>query len=99
MTPAQQQSARHRFQLGRIRILVVSERLHFYRRWRLRGVRALLFYRLPALPHLLPELCRMAEPPAAGEVRCQVLVDAKDPQDVFAFARLFGEEKARGLLT
>lgn len=49
--------ARSLFFEGRRKFLLYTERFHFYRRYRIKGVRDIIFYDLPTYPHLFSEIC------------------------------------------
>lgn len=51
--------ARSRFFNGLAKLLLLSERFYFYRRYRLRGIRRLYFYSLPECPEFFAELVGM----------------------------------------
>ncbi|PWY97256.1 DUF1253-domain-containing protein [Testicularia cyperi] len=48
--------AREAFFTGRKRFLLLTERAHFYRRFKLRGVKTIVFYQLPQNPAFFPEI-------------------------------------------
>ncbi|XP_059487983.1 U3 small nucleolar RNA-associated protein 25 homolog [Neocloeon triangulifer] len=41
--------------------LLYSERFHFFRRIRIKGIRHLIFYQPPTFPHFYPELCNFMQ--------------------------------------
>lgn len=47
--------ARAKFFNGLAKILLVSERFYFFRRYQIRGIRQLIFYGLPEFPEFFPE--------------------------------------------
>lgn len=49
---------RHAFFQGRLRFVLVSERFHFYRRYRIRGYQTLIFYGPPSQAHFYTEFIR-----------------------------------------
>jgi len=51
--------ARSRFFSGLAKIMLITERFHFYRRYRFRGIRRLYFYSLPEYPEFFVELLEM----------------------------------------
>nr|XP_027213158.1 digestive organ expansion factor homolog [Penaeus vannamei] len=51
--------ARSQFFDGKRQFLLYTERFHFYRRYRIKGVRHIIFYDLPTYPHFFPELCNL----------------------------------------
>ncbi|XP_033731196.1 digestive organ expansion factor homolog [Pecten maximus] len=44
---------------GNAHFLLYTERAHFFKRFKLRGVRHIVFYELPTYPHYYSELCNM----------------------------------------
>ena len=79
---------RLRFFEGRIRLLVITERFHFYRRYRIRGARQVLLYGPPVHPQFYRELSDMVASTGAGspQVRCLYML----PEDTLAVHRLLG---------
>lgn len=49
---------RHFFRTGKIKVLLYTERLHFFRRFEIAGVKTLLMYSLPSNPLFYKELIR-----------------------------------------
>ncbi|XP_077529873.1 U3 small nucleolar RNA-associated protein 25 homolog [Haemaphysalis longicornis] len=91
-TDAKVSRARGVFFTGRRRLLLYTERFHFYRRYRIKGVQRLVFYELPTLPHFYPELCRLVAPGAGGctSLFCRL--------DALPLAAVVGSERAARLL-
>ena len=52
---------RNRFFLGKKRILLYTERLHFYRRLTIKGIHHIVFYQLPSYPHFYAELSNLLQ--------------------------------------
>ncbi|KAH8918298.1 DUF1253-domain-containing protein [Atractiella rhizophila] len=48
--------ARQQFFHGKVDVLILTERFHFFRRYRIRGVSNIIFYSLPTFPHFYSEL-------------------------------------------
>ncbi|KAG0718827.1 Digestive organ expansion factor [Chionoecetes opilio] len=44
---------------GNRHFLLYTERFHFYRRYRIKGVRHIIFYDLPTYPHFFSEICNL----------------------------------------
>ncbi|PAA74660.1 hypothetical protein BOX15_Mlig007032g3, partial [Macrostomum lignano] len=81
------------FREGQVRILLYSERYHFYHRQRLRGIHNLLFYGPPTHPAFFEELCRLALADAAPAApACAILVDSAT--DWHSVAPLCGPRRA-----
>lgn len=91
-TDAKVSRARGVFFTGRRRLLLYTERFHFYRRYRIKGVQRLVFYELPTLPHFYPELCRFVAPGTGGctSLFCRL--------DALPLAAVVGSERAARLL-
>ncbi|XP_062587252.1 U3 small nucleolar RNA-associated protein 25 homolog isoform X2 [Saccostrea cucullata] len=53
--------SRSEFYHGKVHFLLYTERIHFYRRLKLRGVRHIVFYELPRYPHFYSEMCNMLQ--------------------------------------
>jgi U3 small nucleolar RNA-associated protein 25 len=53
--------SRTKFFDGNAHFMLFTERFHFYRRYRLRGIRHLIFYDLPRYPHFYYEICNMLQ--------------------------------------
>lgn len=53
--------ARTMFYQGRLATILTTERFHFYRRLRIRGVRHIVFYSVPTIPHFYSELLNLVE--------------------------------------
>ncbi|CAL4180095.1 unnamed protein product, partial [Meganyctiphanes norvegica] len=51
--------ARSLFFEGRRQFLLYTERFHFYRRYRMKGVRHIIFYDLPTYTHYFSEICNL----------------------------------------
>nr|KAG5711361.1 hypothetical protein BaRGS_006058 [Batillaria attramentaria] len=55
--------ARIEFRRRRAHFLLYTERLHFYRRFKLRGLKHIIFYELPQYAHFYSEMCNLLEDP------------------------------------
>lgn len=53
--------ARDMFFHGDAHFLIYSERFHFFNRIRLKGIRHIIFYQLPTLPHFYSEVCNFMQ--------------------------------------
>ncbi|XP_078671933.1 U3 small nucleolar RNA-associated protein 25 homolog [Branchiostoma floridae x Branchiostoma belcheri] len=87
-TQANISRARQYFQRGDRPFLLFTERFHFFRRYRIKGIRSLVFYELPLFPHFYSELCNMLEPGGgeggAADRTCTVLYTKYDAQRLAA---------------
>jgi U3 small nucleolar RNA-associated protein 25 len=78
-SPAEISKARTLFFKGKRAMLVVTERFHFYRRYKLRGAHTVVFYQLPVHAAFYAEFLSM--PFAASQSKGEV-DDEVDPADV-----------------
>jgi U3 small nucleolar RNA-associated protein 25 len=74
--------ARTQFFKGKRAFLIVTERFHFYRRYRLRGARTLVFYSLPEHAAFYAEF--LAMPFVASQGKGAEVDEDVDPADVRA---------------
>ncbi|KAG9316733.1 digestive organ expansion factor, partial [Chiua virens] len=90
--------ARQAFFSGKKAFLLVSERFHFYRRYKIKGIRNIIFYGPPAHPQFFSEF-----------LTCPFLEDGVDPSDVtcrvvccrydwFKLERILGSKGAKEVL-
>ena len=87
--------ARSKFFNGQSRILLVSERFHFFRRYKIRGIKHLFFYSLPEYSEFFEEwVSAMISEQDEGKV--SVLVEPK--YDRLVLERIVGKDKAQRLL-
>lgn len=83
--------------------LLYTERFHFYHRYRIRGIRNLIFYQLPTYAHFYSEMCNamLDDRPndkhrdKATALTCAVLYSQFD---ALRLAGVLGQEKATELL-
>eukprot|EP00767_Chilomastix_cuspidata_P008591 gnl/Chilomastix_cuspidata/997.p2 GENE.gnl/Chilomastix_cuspidata/997~~gnl/Chilomastix_cuspidata/997.p2 ORF type:complete len:642 (+),score=317.55 gnl/Chilomastix_cuspidata/997:2735-4660(+) len=97
--PERQQAVRRRMHRRGFDVLLVSERFFFFRRWKIRGVRDVVFYRPPANPELLAPLvgfCGNLQHGAAARGTAMLLFDPRE--DFIALVNAVGTEKARELV-
>jgi U3 small nucleolar RNA-associated protein 25 len=59
--------ARNIFYHRQVRFLLMTERFHFYHRYRIKGIRHILFYDLPSYGHFYPEIVHFLTLPRANE--------------------------------
>jgi U3 small nucleolar RNA-associated protein 25 len=95
---------------GGCRILLYTERAHFYHRYRVRGVRDVVFYGLPEHAHFYPELLNLLEeagggagPGGGGSAAAAARHEATSTAlfcrwDAPALARVVGEARSRRML-
>ncbi|KAF8510559.1 digestive organ expansion factor [Hysterangium stoloniferum] len=90
--------ARQAFFNGKKRFLLVSERFHFFRRYRIRGIRNVMFYSLPDHPQFYTELLSypfLDEDVQASDITCKVLYCK---YDLLRLERIAGSEAAARLV-
>ncbi|KAK6181114.1 hypothetical protein SNE40_009044 [Patella caerulea] len=72
------------FFVGKVPFMLYTERLHFYRRYKIRGIHHVVFYELPHYPHYYSEVCNMLKDPKRNldhiELSCTVLYSKYDAQ-------------------
>lgn len=88
--------ARARFFNGHAKILLVTERFHFFRRYNIRGIQHLLFYSLPAYPHYFAEWIGML---SAADEKYIVPVVVEPRFDQLKLVRIFDPERTKKLGT
>ena len=72
--------------------MLYTERLHFYRRYRMRGIQNLIFYGLPQYPHYYPELLNLL---SDIDGSCTALYSLFD---VYQLQGIVGDERAAIML-
>ncbi|EIM82960.1 DUF1253-domain-containing protein, partial [Stereum hirsutum FP-91666 SS1] len=90
--------ARQAFFTGKKSFLLISERFHFYRRYKLRGIRNLVFYGPPDHAQFYTELLSypfLDEDVQPGDVTCRTLFSK---YDWFRLERIAGTKGATALL-
>ncbi|XP_072929829.1 U3 small nucleolar RNA-associated protein 25 homolog [Epargyreus clarus] len=53
--------ARDMFFHSEAHFMLYSERVHFFRRFRIKGIRHIIFYQLPTYPHFYSEMCNLMQ--------------------------------------
>lgn len=100
--------ARTLFFKGKKSYLFVTERFHFYRRYKLRGARTLVFYALPDHAQFYAEFMQTPFLPSrSGGVEVESEVDAEDVSsrvlvsrfDALKLERVIGSKDARQILS
>ncbi|KAL4265866.1 U3 small nucleolar RNA-associated protein 25 [Pleurotus pulmonarius] len=90
--------ARQAFFSGKSAFLLISERFHYYRRYKIRGIRNLIFYGPPDHPQYFTELLSypfLDDGVEASDVTCRVLYNK---YDWFRLERVAGTEAALELI-
>ncbi|CAK5281318.1 unnamed protein product [Mycena citricolor] len=97
-TNADVSRARQAFQSGKKAFLLISERFHFYKRYKIRGIRNFIFYGPPEHPQFYTEMLScpfLDDDVEASDVTCRLLYSK---YDWFKLERIAGTEAARELL-
>ncbi|KAI9571122.1 digestive organ expansion factor [Boletus coccyginus] len=90
--------ARQAFFSGKKAFLLISERFHFYRRYKIRGIRNILFYGPPTHPQFFPEFLTypfLDDGVDSSDVTCRV---ACCRYDWFKLERILGSRGAKEVL-
>ncbi|KAF8070073.1 digestive organ expansion factor [Lyophyllum atratum] len=90
--------ARQAFFQGKKAFLLISERFHFYKRYKIRGIRNLIFYGPPDHPQFYTELLSypfLDDGVESSDITCRVLYSK---YDWFRLERIAGTEAAAGLI-
>eukprot|EP00434_Breviolum_minutum_P004543 symbB.v1.2.004007.t1/scaffold225.1/size261367/8 len=93
-TPKAVGHARHHFFQNQKRLLLVTERFLWYRRFRLRGANYALFYGVPQTSEIYQEVLGAVRVPSQCNSMCLFT-----KHDAFALERLVGHERAKNMLT
>lgn len=78
--------------------LLYTERWHFWRRTRIKGIRHLIFYQLPTYPHFYSEMCNLMDhlyqnPRSGTEFNMSVTV-IYNKFDAITLAQIVGQDRA-----
>ncbi|KAF7979083.1 hypothetical protein HWV62_43589 [Athelia sp. TMB] len=90
--------ARQAFFQGKKAFILISERFHFYKRYKIRGIRNILFYGPPEHPQFFTELLSypfLDDGVQSDDVTCRMLYSK---YDWFKLERIAGTEEASGLV-
>ncbi|XP_015587698.1 digestive organ expansion factor homolog [Cephus cinctus] len=83
--------------------LIYSERFHFFRRIRLKGVRHIIFYAPPTFPHFYSEICNLMQEanqnPRAGSNSNMTVTTLYCKYDAMQLTAIVGSEKAGRMIT
>lgn len=90
-------AARTRFFNGEARFLLVSERFHFFKRYRIRGISRLIFYSLPEQMDFFEEWCSMVDPKEVKSPTATELPMIVSPFDYLKAARIVGSKRVKSL--
>jgi len=70
--------------------------LHYFFRFKIRGIRHIVFYELPLYPHFYSELCNMLLDNKQDNSSCTILYSQ---YDVHKLTEIVGSERASHMLT
>ena len=99
--------ARNIFYHREVRFLLMTERFHFYHRYRIKGIRHILFYDLPSYGHFYPEIVHFLTLPHAEEKK-KTTNQADEPstctalyakEDALKLAYILGQNAVTDLLS
>lgn len=83
--------------------LLYTERWHFWRRTRIKGIRHLIFYQLPTYPHFYSEMCnlmdRLYQNPRAGTEFNMSVTVIYNKFDAISLAQIVGQSRASEMIT
>ncbi|KAK6235860.1 hypothetical protein SCA6_011197 [Theobroma cacao] len=68
---------------GKRKIMLYTERIHFYRRYKIRGIRNLIIYSLPERKEFYPEIVNMLE--GSDDMACTILFSLFDKLRVMSY--------------
>ena len=91
--------ARDHFFHGETHFLLYTERAHFYRRFRIKGARHLVFYQLPQYPHFFSELCNALQAAGGGGANSLSVTVLYTRFDAARLAAVVGSDRARTMIT
>ncbi|KAK0082100.1 hypothetical protein PV325_011059 [Microctonus aethiopoides] len=82
--------------------LLYSERFHFFRRVRIKGIRHILFYAPPTMPHFYSEMCNLMhesnQNPRAGSESNMTVTTLYSKYDAMHLAAIVGTERANQMI-
>lgn len=94
-TPSEISTARAKFAASQARFLLVTERFHFFKRYRIKGVEQLIFYALPEHAEYFSEWCGFIQP-GSGETKVSIPV-LVSPYDYLRIERIIGTKRIQQL--
>ena len=89
--------ARTYFTDGRRKYLLITERLHFFRRYRLKAIKNLVFYAPPTYSEFYSELVNQMEEDTVNKCNGQIIVLCSQ-YDSLALQRIIGNDRTSTLL-
>ena len=95
--------ARDMFFHSEAQFLLYSERFHFFRRIRMKGIRHIIFYGPPIFPHFYSEMCNFMQEsnqnPRGGSESNMSVTIVYCKFDILQLSSILGTEKASKMLT
>lgn len=86
--------ARNIFYHRDVRFLLMTERFHFYHRYRIKGIRHILFYDLPSYGHFYPEIVHFLTLPHVEEKKTTTLTRTQHSDEPSSCTALYAKEDA-----
>ncbi|KAL8619667.1 hypothetical protein ACOMHN_019722 [Nucella lapillus] len=86
------------FKRGRSHFMLYTERVHFYRRFKLRGIRNIIFYELPQYPHFYSEMCNLLSEPGRTSVDMLTCTVLYSPFDIMRLTGVVGAHRAQQMV-
>ncbi|EDO18295.1 hypothetical protein Kpol_1039p46 [Vanderwaltozyma polyspora DSM 70294] len=96
-TQKQLDSNRSMFQQGRTKVLLYTERLHHYRRYELKGIKSVIFYKPPTNPEFYNEVIRFTAKNAflgKSDINISTIRTVYSKLDGLALQRIVGSKRA-----
>lgn len=94
--------ARDMFYHGDAHFLLYTERFHFYRRMRIKGIRHIIFYAPPSFSHLYSEMCNLMQEsqqnPEVGSSSNMTVTTIYCKYDVLTLSGVVGTERAAKMM-
>ncbi|XP_076463497.1 U3 small nucleolar RNA-associated protein 25 homolog [Babylonia areolata] len=87
--------ARIEFKRRRSHFMLYTERVHFYRRFKLRGIRHIVFYALPQYPQFYAEMCNLLSEPGRMSVDMLTCTVIYSRFDLMRLTEVVGTARAR----
>ncbi|OMH83887.1 U3 small nucleolar RNA-associated protein 25 [Zancudomyces culisetae] len=92
---------RSHFFHGNSSVMLYSERFHYYYRYKIRGIKQIIFYSLPEHPQYYPEIVNLLESDTTSNLslstpRCHVLFDTLDS---LRLERIIGSSETSNILS
>eukprot|EP00731_Ephydatia_muelleri_P028176 Em0019g1049a len=87
--------ARALFVQGRKHFLLYTERLHFFKRFQVRGIKHIIFYSLPQYAEFYSDFLNFMETVGHGNATCTAIYSR---YDALSLSRIVGSERARRMI-